>query len=248
MGTRIALAAAALLAAAGDAAAQVYLQLDTGWSWAQNAGMTNDPSTQSPTCLLQAPNPGTGHPCVGSLDQLGSSFVIGGGVGYRLPLGFRVDVTYTNRNGYNLSGSDSNGTTFDPKTTATTVMANGYYDLPVKLAGERVQPYVGGGVGRTRSKVNDIGWSITDPPPESGRVPGGSKTSTAWQLTLGVEVRVTEHWVRDVGYRYADLGKLVTNAGPATAGDPYNAANYTNGLSGKLRANEFLFNVRYQLQ
>ncbi len=225
----------------------VYLQLDTGWSWAGNAGVTNaNPQPAGANCLLQAFTTPPAHICAGTLDQLGSSFILGGGVGYRLPMGFRVDVTYNNRSGYDLKGVGPNGVSFDPKVAANTVMLNGYYDLPVTL-GEGVKPYVGGGIGRTKNKVNNINYSEPGPPPESGQVPGGSKSSMAWQLTLGAEVRITKNWVVDIGYRYVDLGKLATNAGPATAGQPYNADNYTTPLTGKLRANEFLFNLRYEL-
>jgi opacity protein-like surface antigen len=244
MGTRIAaaLAASVALGLAAEAAAQVYLQLNTGWSWAQNAEM-KDTQPSSPDCLLQGG--GTGATiCAGTLNHLGSSFIIGAGVGYKLPMGFRVDVTYNNRNGYDLSGSDPAGTDFDPKTTANTVMFNGYYDLPVKIA-DKVTPYIGGGIGRSRNKVNNINWR--DPPNFAGQVPGGSTTSTAWQLTIGADIRVTKNWVLDVGYRYTDLGDLKTNAGAATSGEPFNQNNYTTPLQGKLKANEFLFNIRYEL-
>ena len=218
-----------------------YIQIDTGGSWAKGADMTN--AQRSPNCLLQTPSP---HDCAGSLNHLGSSFIIGGGVGYRFPLGFRADVTYSNRSGYDLQGTSPNDVNFDPKTTANTVMVNGYYSIPYTIA-DRVTPYVGGGIGRSKNKVNNINWS--DPPgPDagSGQVPGGSKSSTAWQLTLGADVRVTTNWVIDIGYRYADLGKLQTKAGPATAGDSFNEDNFTTPLTGKLRANEVLLNFRYE--
>lgn len=242
MGSRIALAllSFAVLCGAKDAAAQVYFQLNTGWSWAQSAGM-KDSQPSSPDCLLQ---PASGSVCNGTLNSLGSSFIIGAGVGYKLPMGFRVDITYDNRSGYNLSGSDPAGTAFDPKTTANTGMVNAYYDLPFTI-GERVKPYIGAGIGRSKNKVNNINWS--DPPNFAGQVPGGTQTSTAWQFTIGADIRVNEHWVLDVGYRHTDLGKLTTNAGPATAGQPFNASNYTTPLEGRLKTNEILFNVRYEL-
>jgi len=60
-------------------------------------------------------------------------------------------------------------------------------------------------------------------------------------------VRITRNWVLDVGYRYVDLGKLKTDSGPATSGQAFNANNFTTPLEGKLRANELLLNVRYEL-
>ena len=241
MGTRSALALASVAAlAAPQAAAQVYFQLNTGWSWAQNA-QVRDTDTTHQTCVLTSASTVPNAPCDGTLNHLGSSFIIGAGVGYKLPMGFRVDVTYNNRNGYNLSGSDPAGTAFDPKTTANTVMFNGYYDLPLMIA-DKVRPYVGGGIGRSRNKVSNINWSD---PPFSGQIPGGSTTSTAWQLTLGADIRLTQNLVLDIGYRYTDLGDLKTTGGPTTGG--FNNANYTTPLQGKLKANELLFNIRYEL-
>ena len=145
-------------------------------------------------------------------------------------------------------GTSLNGDKFDPNTTANTVMLNGYYDIPYTIAG-RITPYVGGGIGRSKNKVNNLNWrDLGDPAvAESGQVPGGSKTSTAWQLTLGADVRVTPNWVIAIGYRYSDLGTLKTKAGPATAGDSFNQDNFTTPLKGNLRANEFLLNFRYEL-
>ncbi len=221
-----------------------YFQIGTGWSWAKSAGMTNaHPEPNGSNCLLQTPSP---HVCAGSLNHLGSSFVIGAGVGYRFPAGFRADVTYSNRSGYDLQGTSPSGVNFDPKTTANTVMVNGYFSVPYTIA-DKATPYIGGGIGRSKNKVNNINW--TDPPgpdAESGQVPGGSKSSTAWQLTLGAEVRVAPNWILDIGYRYSDLGKLQTNAGPATAGESFNEDNFTTPLTGKLRTNEVLLNFRYE--
>lgn len=217
-----------------------YVKLDTGWSWAKNAGMRDD-DPSSPNCVLQ---PATGSVCNGTLNTLGSSFIIGAGVGYKLPLGFRVDLTYNNRSGYNLKGSDPAGTDFDPRVKSNAILFNGYYDIPVTIAG-RVKPFVGGGIGWTKNKMDHLMWNDTGTFPSSGGLPGGTWSGTAWQLTLGADVIVADHWVIEAGYRYVDLGKIIKEAGSGTSGSAFNAANYTTQLTGKLRANEFLLNFRY---
>lgn len=219
-----------------------YVKLDTGWSWANDAGMTDDQSS-SPNCVLQ---PATGTVCNGTLNTLGSSFIIGAGVGYKLPMGFRVDLTYNNRSGYNLKGSDPAGTDFDPKVNSNAVLFNGYYDIPITIAG-RVKPFVGGGIGWTKNKMNNLKWNDPAPPASSGGLPGGTWSGTAWQLTVGADVNVTGNWVVEVGYRYVDLGKIIKEAGPGTSGAAFNANNYTTQMTGKLRANELLLNFRYDL-
>jgi opacity protein-like surface antigen len=219
-----------------------YVKLDTGWSWARNAGMTDD-DPSSPNCVLQ---PATGTACNGTLNSLGSSVILGVGVGYRLPMGFRVDLTYQNRSGYNLKGDDPAGTTFDPQVNSNAILLNGYYDIPYTIAG-RVKPFVGGGIGWTKNKMDHLMWNDAGTFPSSGGLPGGSWSGTAWQLTVGADVTLANNWVMEIGYRYVDLGKIVKEAGPATSGSAFNAANYTTPLTGKLRANELLLSFRYDL-
>lgn len=216
-----------------------YVKLDTGWSWARDAGMKDD-EPSSPNCVLQ---PASGTVCNGTLNTLGSSFIIGAGIGYKLPMGFRVDLTYQNRSGYDLKGSDPAGTTFDPKVNSNAILVNGYYDIPVTIA-ERVRPFVGGGIGWVKNKMDNLKWRD---PGFSGGLPGGTWSGTAWQLTLGADVKVGNNWVVEVGYRYVDLGKIVKEAGAGTSGDAFNAANFTTKMTGKLRANEFLLSFRYEL-
>jgi opacity protein-like surface antigen len=219
-----------------------YVRLDTGWSWARNAGMTDD-DPASPNCVLQ---PATGTVCNGTLNTLGSSAILGVGVGYRLPMGLRVDLSYGNRSGYNLKGDDPAGTTFDPKVASNTILFNGYYDIPYTIAG-RVRPFVGGGIGWTKNKMDHLKWNDAGAFPSSGGLPGGSWSGTAWQLTVGADVTLANNWVMEIGYRYVDLGKIIKEAGPATSGSAFNAANFTTQLTGKLRANELLLSFRYEL-
>lgn len=243
----VAVSAAASLAWGDPVQAQssfkgAYLKLDTGWSWARDAGMKDNEPT-SPDCVLQ---PASGTACNGRLDTLGSSFIIGAGIGYKLPMGFRVDLTYNNRSGYDLKGSDPAGTTFDPKVESNAILLNGYYDIPVTLA-ERVRPFVGGGIGWAKNKMGHLKWNDTGALPSSGGLPGGTWSGTAWQLTLGADVNVTNNWVVEVGYRYVDLGKIVKEAGPGTSGSAFNTNDFTTKMTGKLRANELLLSFRYEL-
>lgn len=229
---------AALLGAA-DAAAQVYVKLDSGWSFGQNPKFKDDDPV-SPECfILTTGSPGN---CGGALDKIGSSFIAGVGVGYRFPGGIRADLTYGNRSGYKLKGRDAAGTDFDPQVTANSIMANGYYDLPVAI-GNRVKPFVGGGIGRSRNEMDPITWRD---PSFTGQLPGGKTNQTAWQLTLGANVTLTDGWVLEIGYRYMDLGRIKKDAGPDVSGTSINGTGQSGPATGKLRANELLLSLRYE--
>jgi opacity protein-like surface antigen len=243
MGTRTALAAATLAAlfAAADAAAQgFYLKVMAGYSDATSADFTDDDPT-SPDCFLKV----TSTNCVGGqLNSLGSSFVGGIGAGILLPHGFRIDLTYQNRSGYNLSGTDPAGTTFDPQLTSNSLMVSGFYTLPVSLG--PVKPYIGVGIGASRNKLDNINWN--DPTCCSGTLPGGSTTQFAWQLTLGAEWEFAKNWILEFYYSYADMGKFVKAQGSDVSGAQFNASGTTDAATGKLRANELIFALRYDFK
>lgn len=215
-----------------------YVSVQAGWSFARQAEFRDDTAV-SPTCFLAVNYPGV---CGGQLDGLGSSFILGAGVGYRFANGFRADVTYTRRGGYSLSGSDPEGTVFDPDVTSDAVMINGYYDLPIVW--QRFRPYVGGGIGRSRNSLDPINWRD---PTSSGQIPGGRTTDTAWQITLGAVIGVGDRMWLDLSYRYADLGEIVKSAGPDLQGQFNPPPNGTGPATGKLRANEIFVNFRYDI-
>ncbi len=81
-----------------------------------------------------------------------------------------------------------------------TVMATVYRDFDI--GHDRVQPFVGAGVGAARISPD---FTVT--------LPGGpfqadeTQTNFAWQVTAGVGVDVTHNLVADLRYRYLDAGK-----------------------------------------
>lgn len=216
-----------------------YLKLDSGWAWGRSAGFQED-DPSSPDCFLIV----SGTTCGGKLNDLGSSFVIGAGIGYRFTPMFRGDITYSRRGGFNLKGWDPAGTYFDPDVTSDAIMVNGFFDMPYKIA-DRAQPYVGLAIGRSKNKMDALKWN--DPGCCSGVLnAGGSNTSTAWQFTLGIGIQVAPQWILDVGYRYSDLGEFKKPAGSDQVNN-FTGSGVTTSATGKLRTNELLFSLRRDL-
>lgn len=54
-------------------------------------------------------------------------------------------------------------------------------------------------------------------------------------------------WILEFYYSYADLGKFKKNAGPDVSGAPFDSG-ITDGATGKLRANELIFALRYDFK
>ena len=76
-------------------------------------------------------------------------------------------------------------------------MANAYFDY---LTCTPWTPYVGAGIGLSHLKADngDVAKSVNN---------------LAWQVMAGLAYDITSNWTADVGYRYADLGRVRKNYG-----------------------------------
>ena len=211
-------AALALACVAGAQTASaddgVYLRLDTGWSFSRDAGKDLD-------------------------DDVGSSAIVGGGVGYKYKW-LRGDVTLAYRGGYDIDSTYTYAalgeTRFKGDVSSFAAMANVYADL-TKYG--RFTPYVGGGIGVSRNKVGDVDISAAS---GTGTLDGDTKTSFAWQLSLGTGIEVAPAWTVDVGYRYIDLGTAKSGT-TVTSGS---VSRDGSAQEGDLRAHELILSARYQ--
>ena len=85
-------------------------------------------------------------------------------------------------------------------------MANAYFDY---LTCTPWTPYIGAGIGLSYLKA-DFG---------EVEILGGSKSvyNLAWQVMGGIAYDVNSNWTLDLGYRYADLGRIRKNTGSEVA-------------------------------
>ncbi|MGH8617083.1 MAG: outer membrane protein [Burkholderiales bacterium] len=217
-----------------------YVGAQLGYSRARNANFQED-NPAAANCFLFA----TATGCGGILNSAGSSAVLGLSAGYRFGP-FRADVSYQRRGGYNLSGWDPAGTYFDPPITSNAMIVSGFYDFPTKIGGW-FQPYVGLGLGASRNEMKALKWN--DPTCCTGMLNGGgSTTSPAWQGTLGAAISLdslAKGLILDIAFRYTDMGEFKKPAGFDQAGN-FNGTGTTASATGNLRANEFLFGMRWE--
>jgi opacity protein-like surface antigen len=220
-----------LFAAAGSAHAEWYGRLETGVSktrsanfkdtdFAANGVICNDAACSAP----------------GTLNKLRNSYLIGGGVGYRLGSHLRGDVTLTSRADYSLAGSNGTGAQFKSNVRSTAAMLSGYIDFG---SDGNLQPYVGAGAGRAENRMNRVQQTLAG----GGTIttPGGKSGGRALSLMAGLGIPYSGSFL-DVGLRYVDLGKISSAAGIAqrSSGNfPY------SGGSGKLRAYELTVGIRF---
>src|SRR5262249_30336669 len=118
----------------------LYIRGDAGASWVKDADLHDKNFATDGIILGNAA--GTAP---GKLNDLGTGWLLGGGIGAQVAPAFRADVVYTYRGGYKLSDTDQGSppAAFGAHAHSHSVMANIYWDIP--LTG--FQPFVGGGIG-----------------------------------------------------------------------------------------------------
>ena len=213
---------------------EVYLRGDLGWSFARDAEIVDKNFGLDGFIFDSA---GTGP---GSVNDIGSSYVLGIGMGTRFSPMFRGDIVYSYRGGYELDDTDQFGDTFSGDVTSHSVMANAYWDIPLQMTG--FQPFIGGGVGWAGNRMKDISTA------DGGvfLLPEGETSNFAWQAMGGVSFTVSPQATVDVFYRYFDGGKLQVEEGTVLFDDGTPAGPYT-GARGELTAHEIMLSLRWTL-
>ncbi|MEP3476205.1 MAG: outer membrane protein [Hyphomicrobiales bacterium] len=127
-------------------------------------------------------------------EDIDDKFMFGGGIGYNLMRGFRVDFTLDYRGDTDVFAQLDSGTAPDNEFTgelsSLVGLANFYYDLDM---GHRITPYVGVGIGFASLSMD-------------GPDADDSDTNFAWALMAGVDIDLRANWKLDIGYRYLNMG------------------------------------------
>lgn len=160
-----------------------YARLDTGGSFSRNAG--KDVAV-----------------------DIGSSAIVGAGLGFKMLPFLRTDVTVSYRPGYSFAAPptpiEPPGTTGRGDVKTLAALVNAYYDFPT-LAG--FTPYLGGGVGVARNQVGATTLSSNADGSTVATLSGATTTQFAWQASAGVAYSILPTVALDIGYRYFDAGE-----------------------------------------
>ena len=210
----------------------MYVRGDLGWSWAQDAEIVDKNFALDGFILNSA---GTGP---GIVNDIGSSYVVGIGLGARVSPMFRADIVYSYRGGYELSDLDQFGDAFAAEITSDSVMGNLYWDIPIAMSG--FAPFVGAGIGWAGNQMKEV---VTE---DGGLffLSEGETSGLAWQAMAGVSFNVSPQAAVDVFYRYFDGGNLQTEFGEVFDDLGASAGDYT-GMRGDLTAHEIMLSLRW---
>jgi OmpA-OmpF porin, OOP family len=209
-----------------------YIRGDLGWSSAKDAELADKDFDLDGFIFNSA---GTGP---GTVNDIGSGWLLGIGAGARISDMFRGDIVYTYRGGYELDDTDQAGNAFGADIHSHSVMANLYWDIPLAMTG--FAPFVGAGIGWAGNTMDKV---VTT---DGGTffLPEGSTSNLAWQAMAGVAFTVSPQTTIDLFYRYFDGGDLQTEEGIAVASGGGSAGLYT-GARGELVAHEIVVSLRF---
>ncbi len=194
-------------------------------------------------------------------NDIKSSPLFGGGVGYEFNKWLRFDVTgeyrgdatffaqdrYPGSDGFNHVevGPNFPGN-FNPGTNEYTAdiqswvgLANAYIDLGTYHC---VTPYVGGGVGFASITVNGL-KDVNVPNNSVFYAADNTETNFAWAVYGGLAYDVTPGLTIDLSYRYTDLGDA--SSGRVTAFD--NSSSYKSLNIDNITSNDVMLGVRWKL-
>ncbi len=141
-------------------------------------------------------------------DDLGDGSFAMGGVGARLPLGFRSDITalYQTGLGEETQAFDSDlgvDIIADQEVDIYSVFLSAYYDLPEGVP--FVEPYIGGGVGGSvfDQEVTVRGEVLGDP---FSSTDNDTSSDFSYHASAGVSLTLAGGIAVDAGYRYVVYG------------------------------------------
>jgi opacity protein-like surface antigen len=139
-------------------------------------------------------------------ESLGTTWMIGGGIGYRYNSWFRTDLTFDYR-AFDFTGNTPCGCPGDSVETydldTWTIMVNAYADLGSWYG---ITPYVGAGVGAAYHWLHDIVG--VNPDASVTIIPDGGGWAFAAAVMAGVTIAVSDRTSIDAGYRYIWLGDV----------------------------------------
>ncbi len=160
-------------------------------------------------------------------EDLGDTFFVGGGIGYKFNNWLRADFTAEYRGTLDVDGIDeykftctfSGGSCGDVgdvikrnnvwngSISSTVLLVNAYADLG-SYAG--LTPFIGGGIGAAYNRFSAGVEFDTSDLGGGGRVGANGEWSFAWALMGGLGYQVNDRLALELGYRYMNLGDVET--------------------------------------
>lgn len=227
-----------------------YVRLGLG-RWQSNNGHFSDRdcTSEDPPALYGCVRGDDGRP-IGAYGDFGTSTLWELGAGYRFAPDWRIELNLAGNIGGRYSGNANflNVTGAEPvsgRLDSQLLMGRLFYDLPVQWQG--IRPWVGLGAGWARHDMGAMTYRFPSlGPGDLTLMPGGKHDSFAWHADLGLSYAINDRLHLDLSWTYADLGRVRTDAGPATIIRGSSVRELTiAGTQTRLRSEGFHLGFRY---
>ena len=155
-------------------------------------------------------------------NDLGSSDIIGIGVGKYFSESFRGEIGISKRVDFKYSTAliKADGVAYDSpqKYTADVeslaVFLNGYFDSqPISVSKTSLTPYLGIGIGMSRNKMGSVDLIQTSDGAVFGKASSNTETEFAFKFALGALIELSDSVSMDINYQYVDLGDIKSGIG-----------------------------------
>ena len=181
-------------------------------------------------------------------EDLGTGSAFGFSVGKYLTDSFRLELEAIKRTGYEydarVSTAGLTSVTEEAKIQTEAVFINGFYDFqPFTMSNTAITPYLGGGVGISRNKMETImehRFGLINGVTNDGN----TINQFAYKLSAGTLVSLTEQLSLDVNYQYVNLGAFKSGTELFLNGAFFSSLQrVTNG--GEIKTQELMVGLQY---
>ena len=180
----------------------------------------------------------------------GTGSAFGFSAGKYLSDNFRLELELIKRTGYeydadyNGGGEEEAGMSLAGDLDSTSIFVNGFYDFqPFSIRNTAITPYLGGGIGISRNKMDEI-TELTAGVSQGVTIDGDTVNQFAYKLSAGTLVSLTEQLSLDVNYQYVNLGAFKSGVRVEVNG-AFNQ-NLVKGVNGgEIKTQELMVGLQY---
>jgi len=184
-------------------------------------------------------------------DDLGTGSAFGFSAGKYLSDNFRLELELIKRTGYEYDADYIGGLEEALRMSqagdldSTSIFVNGFYDFqPFSIRNTAITPYLGGGIGISRNKmdkVNDLISGVS----QGVTIDGDTVNQFAYKLSAGTLVSLTEQLSLDVNYQYVNLGSFKSGARVEVNG-VFNQDLVEGVNGGEIKTQELMVGLQYK--
>jgi len=240
----------ALLMFALPLSAQLSLRAGLGIDTTRAATVLDrDCSSTNPPALFGCVDGNDGERLAARGD-FGTTGVFELGAAYDVSANTRFELMLARRNGLELDADANFPNVTGEQPVSASAKSTAAFIAGTWLLGASpdVRPFVTAGVGVARNEIDAITFAFPGIAPDAVTIlHGGSHTGIAYLVGAGLTVPMTKRIDVDLAVRYADLGQIATDAGPATIVRPRGTTVITiDGTEADLETIGVLVSMRYR--